>query len=137
MGVLTSMQGGWRRARGASPADAWGTKPAGLAPNVRQRRLFSSGCLPQRRHVEKPRLLRDLAGDEALGDRVAVVMQDRYELLRIDAAFVDEHHLELSVAVLLDDEHVVVRGDEFRDFVGKRKAADPHLVEVDALLRQR
>ena len=41
--------------------------------------------------------------------------------------------LQLRVAVLLDDEHVIVRGDELGDRVGERKRAHAHLVEVDAL----
>src|SRR5215207_7552437 len=66
----------------------------------------------QGRYVEQARLLRDLARDEAGGDRRAVVMQHRNEPRRIDAALVDEQRLHLRVAVLLDQEDTVVRQDE-------------------------
>ena len=45
-------------------------------------------------------------------------MQHRHEPRRIDVAFVDEQRAQLRVAVLLDDEHLLVRRDEIRDLVG-------------------
>ena len=65
--------------------------------------------LAQRRDVERVEMLADRVGDEARGDRRAVVVQDRHQARRIDAAFVDEQRAQLRVAVLLDHEHVLVR----------------------------
>ena len=48
-------------------------------------------------------------GDEPRGDRRAVVVQDRHQPRRIDAAFVDEQRSQLRIAVLLDHEHELVR----------------------------
>ena len=76
--------------------------------------------------------------DEARGDRRAVIMQDRDEARRIDAAFVDQQRAHLGVAVLLDHEDLVVRVDEVdapRRVNGK--GAHPQRVEMDALRFQR
>ena len=54
------------------------------------------------------------AGDETRGDRRAVVVQDRHQPHRIDAAFVDDQRAQLRVAVLLDHEDEIVVGDEAR-----------------------
>jgi hypothetical protein len=47
----------------------------------------------------------DRLDDEARRDRRAVVVEDRLEPGRIDLLLVDQHHAQLGVAVLLDDEH--------------------------------
>jgi hypothetical protein len=66
----------------------------------------------------------DRVGDEARGDRRAVVVQDRHQPHRIDAAFVDDQRAQLRVAVLLDHEDEVVVGDEARDAGMEREGAD-------------
>ena len=56
-------------------------------------------------------------------------MQHRHQLRRIDAEFVDQQRAQLRVAVLLDDEHALVRGDEFPHAVGERERAHAQRVE--------
>ena len=80
---------------------------------------------------------RDFLGDEARGDRRAVVVQDRDQARRVDAGVVDQQGLELRVAVLLDHEHLGVRGDEVEQLVAEREAADAQRVDVDVLVGQR
>ena len=63
----------------------------------------------------------------------AVVVQDRHQPRRIDAAFVDDQRAQLRVAVLLDHEHEVVVGDEVLDRVVEREGAHPQQVEMPAL----
>ena len=48
-------------------------------------------------------------------------MEHRDQLVRVDAAFVDQQHPELGVAILLDDEHLVVPGNELVDRVGRTR----------------
>ncbi len=47
--------------------------------------------------------------------------------------FVDQHRAHLRVAVLLDDEHRVVLGDETLDRFGEREGAHAHRVDVHAI----
>ena len=47
-----------------------------------------------------------------------------------------EQRAQLRVAVLLDDEHVLVRGDEIGDRVVERECADPQPVEMDEIARR-
>ena len=42
--------------------------------------------------------------------------------------------LQLRVAVLLDHEHLAVRGDEVEDLVLERERADAQRIDVDVLL---
>ena len=71
-------------------------------------------------------------GDEARGDRRAVVVQDRHQPHRIDAAFVDDQRAQLGVAVLLDHEHEVVLVDEVGRRWVEREGADAQPVELGA-----
>jgi hypothetical protein len=48
-------------------------------------------------------------GDEARGDRRAVVVQHLDQPGRVDLQLVDQQRAHLRVAVLLDHEHMVVR----------------------------
>ena len=59
-------------------------------------------------------------------------MQDRDEARRIDAAFVAQKHAHLRVAILFDQEHLIVRGDEVTDLVREGEGADAQRVEVEA-----
>ena len=68
-----------------------------------------------RLHLQLVEMVADRLGDEAGGDRRAVVMQDRHQPHRIDAAFVDDQRAQLRVAVLLDHEDEIVVGDETVD----------------------
>ena len=70
------------------------------------------------------------SGDVAGGDRRAVIMQDRHQPHRIDAAFVDDQRAQLRIAVLLDDEDEIVVGDEARHAGMEREGAHPQPVEV-------
>ena len=78
------------------------------------------------------RRVADLAGDEARGDRRAVIVQDRHQADRIDAAFVDDQRAQLGVAVLLDHEDEVVVGEEARDAGMEREGADAQPIELMA-----
>src|SRR6187200_1491762 len=74
-----------------------------------------AGCLmpdPQRRYIKHPCLLGDIAGDETLGEGVAIEIKHRNELIRVYSALVDQQHAQLRIAILFDDEYVVVLGDE-------------------------
>jgi hypothetical protein len=79
----------------------------------------------------------DRVDDESRRDRRAVVVQDRLELRRVDLLLVDQHHAQLRVAVLLDDEHRLVLGDEAVDRGAEGEAAHPKRVDVHALLLER
>src|SRR2546430_10170249 len=68
--------------------------------------------LAQGSDLERVEMVADRVRNEARGDRRAVVMQDRHQADRVDAAFVDDERAQLAVAVLLHDGHeVVVRTD--------------------------
>ena len=47
--------------------------------------------------------------------------------------FVDQQRAQLCVAILLDEEHLVVLGDEVDDLVGEGEGAQPQRVDVDGL----
>jgi hypothetical protein len=68
-------------------------------------------------------MLRDGLGDEARGDGRAVEVQHLLQLGGVDLQLVDQQLSALRVAVLLDDEDRVVRGDELAHAVGERKGA--------------
>src|SRR5687768_17287628 len=86
--------------------------------------------------IERRDDLGDFLGDEARGDRRAVVVQDRDQARRVDAGVVDHQGLQLRVAVLLDHEHLAVGGDEVEELVAEREAAHPQGIHVDIVLRQ-
>ena len=71
----------------------------------------------------------DRAGNEARGDRRAVIMQDFHQLLRIDLKLIDQKRAQLGVAVLLDDETRSCSAMKCGDLVAERetrgRAADP------------
>src|SRR5687767_3346610 len=90
---------------------------------------LSSFVFFDRADIERRDDLRDLLLDEARGDRRAVVVQDGDERSGVDAGVVDEQSLQLRVAVLLDDEHLRVRGDEVEDLVLEGKGADAKCVD--------
>ena len=83
--------------------------------------------------LQRVEMVADGAGDEAGGDRRAVVVQDRHQPRRIDAAFVDQQRAQLRVAVLLDHEHEVVLGDEVGDVLVEREGAHAQHVEPMAV----
>src|SRR6516225_9156039 len=91
---------------------------------------------------ESERVLRQIGMVELrfgeLGHRLSVagfLAPDRRDIeqLRLLGDLVREQQLELRVAILLDDEDMLMGFDEFGNLVGERKAADAHPVEVDAL----
>src|SRR5580658_10426860 len=63
---------------------------------------------PQRSYLELIQVIPDGLGDEARGNRRAVVMHDRNQPHWIDAELVDDQRAQLAVAVLLDDIDEVV-----------------------------
>ena len=65
--------------------------------------------------------------DETRGDRRAVVVHDRDQPDGVDAVLVDDELAELAVAVLLDQEHELVLGDEIRHVLMEREGADAQL----------
>src|SRR5947208_16325260 len=69
---------------------------------------WSRHHLAQGSDLERVEMVADRVRNEARGDRRAVVMQDRHQADRVDAAFVDDERAQLAVAVLLHDEHEVV-----------------------------
>ena len=89
--------------------------------------------LAQGRDVHRLHLLRDLAGDEARGDRRSVEVQDRGEARRVDHALVDEQAAQLRVAVLLHHEQLVMVGDEFGNLVAEGKGTHAQRIEVKSL----
>ena len=60
-------------------------------------------------------------------------MQHRHDPRRIEIALVDQERAQLRVAVLLDEEDLLVLEDEIHHLVAEREAAHPHRVEMDAL----
>ena len=78
----------------------------------------------------------DRVDDEARGDRRAVVVEDGMSRAGSSAHFVDQQRAQLGVAVLLDDEDLVVLGDEVDDLVGEGEGAQAQRVEVDAVARR-
>src|SRR5215475_6552065 len=91
---------------------------------------------PERRHLEGVQILPDRAGDEPRRNRGAVVVQDRHDPDRIDAALVHDQRAQLSVAVLLDQEHELVLGNEIWHVLMEREGADAQHVEAVAALLQ-
>jgi len=75
----------------------------------------------------------DGTGNKARGDRCAVIMQDRDRAGRIHGAFVDEQLLQLCVAILFHDEHLVMRIDKLVDVFRKRKRPNSQCVEMQSL----
>ena len=82
------------------------------------RRYSPSPHHPQRRNLQRIQILPDRARDEPRGDRGAVVVQDRHQAHRVDAAFVDDEAAQLGVAVLLHQKYEIVLGDEILDGPG-------------------
>src|ERR1700754_4050997 len=78
----------------------------------------------------------DRLRDEARRDGIAVVVENRDKLRRIDVAFGEKQRAQLRVAVLLDDKDLLMRGNEIRHVVMERKAAHAQEVEMDAFLRE-
>src|ERR1035437_1342154 len=70
-------------------------------------------------------------------DRRAVVVEYRYEFLRINSEL--DHHQapKLSVAVLFNNKDGLVSIDETGEFFTKRKSPDAHRVECDPILFQK
>src|SRR5579863_6838056 len=89
---------------------------------------------PERRHVARFEQGGNLVDDEARRDRRAVVMQHRHDARRIEIALSDEQRAALRVAVLLDEEDLLVLEHEIDDLVAEGETAYPHRVEMDALL---
>ena len=75
-------------------------------------------------------MVADGAGDEARGNRRAVIVQDRNQPDRIDAVLVDDQRAKLRIAVLLDHIDEVVVGDEASDAGMERESADAQPVEM-------
>src|SRR5262249_5082606 len=96
-------------------------------------------------YLQLVEMIADCLSDEAGGDWRAVVVQDRYQTHRIDAAFVDDERTQLCVSVLLHDENEIMVGDETIDAGMERESADTHAVErmatsldhVDCLVHSR
>ena len=146
-------------AAGAQRRDRTLVVAMGVAERVlRQRRMVELGLgdVGHGRHshdttlrsgvtLRRIEMLADRARDEARGDRRAVVVQDRHQADRIDAAFVDDQRAQLGVAVLLDHEHEVVVGDEAGHAGVEREGAHAQPVErvaagldqVDRLVHRR
>src|SRR5262249_15565342 len=81
--------------------------------------------------LERVEMIADGARDEARGDRGPVVMQDRDQPDGIDAALVDDERAQLRVAILLDNEHEIVVGDEARHARMERKG--PHAQPIERM----
>src|SRR4030088_1468800 len=93
--------------------------------------------LAQWRYLQRLEMAADRVRDEARGDRCAVIVKDRHQADRIDAAFVDDERAQLRVAVLLDHEHEIMVGDEAGHAGMERKGAHAQPVErVTARLDQ-
>ena len=69
-------------------------------------------------------------GDEAGGDRRAVVVQDRHQAGWVHLQFVDQQAAQLAVPVLLDDEDLLMRSDEFGHRSRERERPPPPRTSV-------
>src|SRR5262249_43315293 len=78
----------------------------------------------------------DGADDVARGEGEAAVSEDRHQARRVDPALVHQEHLQLRVAVLLDDEAALVRLEELDDLGAEGEAADAHEVDLLAAAAQ-
>src|SRR4029077_15641231 len=108
----------------ASAGDSLRTAPDAAAIDLRAPRFCPlRHDFSQRRDFERVEVIADRVGDEARGDRRAVEVQDRHEAHRIDVALDGDQRAQLAVAVLLDDEHEIVVGDEVVDVLMEREAA--------------
>ena len=83
--------------------------------------------------IEVPRSMRS----SPRGDRRAVVVQDRHQPRRVHLLLGRQQRAQLRIAILLDDEHGLVRGDERIDRGRERERADAQRVDRDALRLQR
>src|SRR5688500_10332577 len=117
--------------RSTNFGSAWGAARALAAEN--NKAALSSFIFFDGTDIERRDDLGDFLGDEARGDRRAVVVQDRDQARRVDAGVVDEQGLDLRIAVLLDDEDFAVRGHEVEELVLEREAADSQCVDENAL----
>src|SRR6516165_6530929 len=79
--------------------------------------------LAERDNLEPIDLVGDGVGDEARGDRRAVEVQHAGQLRRVDLQLVDQQRTQLTVAVLLDHEHLIVLADEALHVVMEREPA--------------
>ncbi len=66
---------------------------------------------------------------KAGGDWCAVIVQDRYQANRVDAAFIDDERSQLGVAILLDYEYKIMIGHEAVDAGMEWKSADTHAIK--------
>src|SRR5690242_445053 len=71
--------------------------------------------IPERQHVLRAHALPALAGNEARGDRRAVVVPDRDQSRRLEIGLLDQQRAQLRAAVLLDHQYRVVRQHELAD----------------------
>ena len=74
-------------------------------------------------------MIADRLGDEACGDRGAVIVQDRNEPHRVNAVLVDDHGSKLGVAVLLD--RLRIRAFPFHSSVASFIAAHDFVYVVE------
>jgi hypothetical protein len=70
------------------------------------------------------------------GHRQAAVVQDRMKLVLFHRGLERDQGLQLRVAILLNDEDLLVRRQESVHFAAERERADPHVVDRDAALRK-
>src|SRR6266536_3280691 len=80
--------------------------------------------LAQRGDLQMVLMVADGVGDEARGDRRAVIVQDRHQPHRIDAVLVDDQLPQLGVAVLLDHIYKIMVSNEACDARMEREGAD-------------
>src|SRR4051812_21982322 len=92
--------------------------------------------LAQRNYLQGIDIFGNRVGDKARGDRRAIEMQHARELGRIDLQLVHQQRSQLTIAILLHNEHPVMLGDETLDLVVEWEAAHAHQVEADAAFLQ-
>jgi hypothetical protein len=63
-------------------------------------------------------------------DRRAIVVEDRDELRRIDAELDHHQAAELRIAILFDDEDLIMRVDEVSERTAEWKCSDAHRIEL-------
>jgi hypothetical protein len=84
-----------------------------------------------------PQSAGDFPDNETGGDRHSAEMQDRRELCRRELEISGHEGSRLGVSVLLDDEHLIMLADKFRNLECEREGANAQRVDMKAVAREK